>query len=70
MNEWIPCDRELPADGSMCLICTDRGSMHVARAYRPKWLDAKRCYWTVMKTGQKLRAVAWMYLPEPYKPDK
>lgn len=73
--EWIPCSERLPEGNTVVLISFDNGT---ARTYFQNWESDKRKepdrdpfeYCDYGMNGKHIfkHAVAWMPLPEPYKP--
>lgn len=59
---WIPCSERFPTIFKDVLIFTEEKELHVAKIDEKEWI-----LWdgTVIKTEN---VVAWMPLPEPYKP--
>ena len=67
---WIPVEKQLPENDSVCLVSGKRGALRVARAYVPAatghWQgDPNTVWWTVVGTGKYIDATHWMPLPEP-----
>lgn len=59
-NGWIPCSERLPEKYGRYLVCND-GVAWIADFFNSTWFG-KRCRYSDV--------IAWMPLPEPYKPDK
>ena len=60
-NGWIPCSERLPKESEKVLTCTHDGwiSVNINIPYNGKKNDFECGYY-----------IAWMPLPEPYKPEK
>lgn len=63
-NRWIPCSERLPETDDMMLVTCKpkKGEPNVNRAY---FMNG---YWH--GSGSMSNVIAWMPLPEPYKPER
>lgn len=66
-EKWIPVEERLPAAKEDVLVCTQRGWIIVA------WYGPNGECWHITPQGTGFfppDVVAWMPLPEPYRPEK
>lgn len=62
-NEWIPVSERLPKELDHCLCCDEDGYMTIGYVLK------RSKEWNFVDDDIDIDVVAWMPLPEPYKPD-
>lgn len=69
-NQWIPCSERLPKDGEDVIIYYERDAFNDEGVFRKKEIgvgwQVKRLWHVDGCLG--VEGIAWMPLPEPYKP--
>ncbi|XBX07052.1 DUF551 domain-containing protein [Enterocloster clostridioformis] len=63
LTGWIPVEERLPKGGQDVLVCTGNGWILMA------WYGTNGQSWHITPTGITHDIVAWMPLPEPYRPE-
>lgn len=63
-QRWVPCSERLPMQGTEVLACDKDGFLSIAEY---EWIDGE-IWWRETTEYRHIEdAIAWMFLPEPYK---